>query len=152
MRREVVGSGIRGACYLILIWLFVVAPVPIKRGTVYHVGVLLDIIGLLSLFVFPKLGASLVIPLLIGWATNLSMYVQILVIAASTVVLTAPLPLPEQIMLLFKQLGRSTRYFDDIISRSRNQFPDFFRPLPLAHDTHGIERTGPGVKLMPLVR
>lgn len=150
MASEVIGSAIRVASYILVFWLFVFGSVPIVEGRFYRCGVFLDLIGIASLLVVPKLASFIVLALLIGWKTQIPIYIEVALFAASAVVMSAPLPMPEQVMRLFKQLGYSTRYFDDFITALRNATPQQLRPLPLALDTHGIENTGPGMKRMPV--
>ena len=150
MRSAAVASAVRAGSYLLVFWLFVFGSVPIVEGRFYRFGLLLDLIGIVSLMTVPKVASFIVVALLIGWNTQLPTALEIILFAAAAVVLSSPLPMPEQVMRLFKQLGYSTRYFDDILAGFRKSTPEYLRPLPMALDTHGIENTGPGLKRIPV--
>ena len=152
MRKEVIFTGIRVGGYAVLFWLFVFGSLPMLESRFYRFGILLDLAGIAALMVMPKVASLIVLVLMLGWGTaHMHILVTSLLVAASAVVMMAPLPMPETVTQLAKQLGHSTRYFDDILAFIRSQLPEWMKPLPLAHDTHGIERTGPGVKRVQLL-
>ena len=150
MRGEVIASVVCVASYTLVFWLFVFGSVPIVEGRFYRFGVFLDLVGIASLVILPKLASYIVLALLIGWKTQVPILIEVALFAASAVVVSAPLPMPEQVMRLLKQLGYSTRYFDDLITGLRKAAPEYLRPVPSSLDSHGIDLTGPGIKRIPV--